>query len=106
MGGGGRESGREPHSHSHTHKNTYTGVELAILMHIKLTTYSTEYRIQNKETHVHKITDVAVFYMALGLDDFDGDKSSTQAMGRDGPSNWICPHQNHYVPPPFKQQAH
>jgi hypothetical protein len=39
-------------------------------MHIELTTYSTGYRIQNTETHVHKITDESVFYMAHGLNDF------------------------------------
>ncbi len=37
------------------------------------------------ETHVHKITNVPVFYMALGLYDFDAGKSITQAIGRVGP---------------------
>jgi hypothetical protein len=36
------------------------------------------------ETHVHKITIVPV-HMALGLDDFDGSKFFTQAIGRGGP---------------------
>jgi hypothetical protein len=39
-----------------------------------------------------------LFNMALGLNDFDGGKSITRAIGKDGPSKWICPHQNHYVP--------
>jgi hypothetical protein len=34
------------------------------------------------ETHVHKITNVPVFYIALGLHDFDAGKSITQAIGR------------------------
>ncbi len=39
------------------------------------------------KTHVHKITivDVPVFYMALGLNDFDGSKSITRDVGRGGP---------------------
>jgi hypothetical protein len=32
-------------------------------------------RIQNTKTHVHKITNVTVFYMALELNDFDAGKS-------------------------------
>ncbi len=36
------------------------------------------------ETHVHKITNVHVFYMALGLNDFDAGKFLTQAIGRGG----------------------
>ncbi len=31
----------------------------------KLTLFSTEYRTVNTETHVHKIINVAVFYMEL-----------------------------------------
>jgi hypothetical protein len=31
--------------------------------------------IATSETHVHIITKVPVFYMAFGLNDFDGDKS-------------------------------
>jgi hypothetical protein len=34
--------------------------------------------------------------MVLG--DFDVGKSITRAIGRGGPSKWISPHQNHYVP--------
>ncbi len=37
------------------------------------------------ETHVHKITNVPVFYMELGLNDFDLGKSITQAIGRGRP---------------------
>jgi hypothetical protein len=33
------------------------------------------------ETHVPKITNVPVFYMALRPNDFDADKSITQAIG-------------------------
>jgi hypothetical protein len=40
------------------------------------------------ETHVNKITNVLVpvFYMALGLNNFDAGKSITKAIGRDLPS--------------------
>jgi hypothetical protein len=34
---------------------------------------------------LHKITNVPVFYIALGLDDFDEGKSITQVIGRGGP---------------------
>jgi hypothetical protein len=59
------------------------------------------YRIQNTEynfckTHVHKITDVPVFYMVFGLNDFDWDKSITWAI--EWPSKWIGPYKYHYVP--------
>ncbi len=37
------------------------------------------------EIHVHKITNVTVFYMALGLNDFDAGKSITRAIERGGP---------------------
>jgi hypothetical protein len=37
------------------------------------------------ETHVHKITSVLVFYMALGLNNFDAGKSIPRAIGRGGP---------------------
>jgi hypothetical protein len=42
---------------------------------ITLTTFRTEYRIQKtkyncSKTHVHKITSVPVFYVALGLERF------------------------------------
>ncbi len=61
----------------------------------KLTTNSTECSVQNTEnteTHVHKITNVPVFYMALGFNDFDAGKSITRVIGRGGPSKWIlCP---------------
>ncbi len=53
---------------------------------------------ENTETHVHKITNAPVFYMALGFNDFDEGKSITLAIGRVGLSKWIFPHQNHYVP--------
>jgi hypothetical protein len=52
------------------------------------------------ETHVHKMKKITCFYMALGLNDFDGGKSITRAIGRAGPLYWICPHQN---PAPYKQ---
>jgi hypothetical protein len=42
------------------------------------------HRIQLQQTHVHKITNVPVLNMALGLNDFDGGKSITQAIGRGG----------------------
>jgi hypothetical protein len=38
------------------------------------------------ETYVHKITNVPVFYMALGTIDFDAGKFFTQTIGRGGPS--------------------
>ncbi len=37
----------------------------AKFLHIKLTTYSTEYRIKNTETHEHKITNEPVFFKWL-----------------------------------------
>ncbi len=37
------------------------------------------------ETHIQKITNVPVFYMALGLHDFDGGKSITRPIGRAKP---------------------
>ncbi len=49
-------------------------------------TYCTEYRIHNPGTLVHKITDIHVFYMALGLNDFDVGKSITRVMRR----GWLC----------------
>ncbi len=48
-------------------------------------TQNTEMRIQNLETHVHKITNV------LELHDFDSGKSITRAIEGVGP-------ENHYVP--------
>jgi hypothetical protein len=36
-------------------------------------------------THVHEITNLPVFYMGLGLNDFGGGKSIIRAIGRDGP---------------------
>ncbi len=36
-------------------------------------------------THVHEITNVPVFYMALGLNDFDWGKSIARSIGRGGP---------------------
>jgi hypothetical protein len=53
------------------------------------------------ETHLHNITNVLVFYMALELNDFDGPANPLlrpwKAMEGVGPgiSKWICPHQNH-----------
>jgi hypothetical protein len=44
----------------------------------------TENRIQNIEICEHKITNVTVFYTALGLNDFDQGKSITRAIERDG----------------------
>ncbi len=35
--------------------------------------------------------------MALGSNDFDGGQIHYAGFGRDGPSKWICLHQNHYV---------
>ncbi len=58
---------------------------------------NTKYRILNAETHVHKITNVPVFYLALGPNDFDVGKSISQAKGRGGNSKWISPHQNHLI---------
>jgi hypothetical protein len=49
----------------------------AKLMHI---THNIKYRIRNTEALVHKIINVPVFYMALGLNDFDEDKSITRAI--------------------------
>jgi hypothetical protein len=97
-------------------------------MYIRLTTYSTEYRIQNtSETHVHKITNVPVFYLALelmilmvanpllGLLEGMGPENQMALVSLyaisgpkkvlifrahlfQWPSKWICMHQNHYVP--------
>ncbi len=65
---------------------------------IKFTTY----RIHNTpaaKTHVHKITNVPVFYMALGLNDFDGGESTLgplEGLGHEnlnflGPTwHWLC----------------
>jgi hypothetical protein len=36
-------------------------------------------------------------YMALGINDFDAEKSITRALGRGGPSKFIFLHQNPYV---------
>jgi hypothetical protein len=44
-----------------------------------------KYRIQNTETHVHKITNVPFFYMELGLNDFGAGKSITRVIGWGGP---------------------
>jgi hypothetical protein len=43
-----------------------------------------EPEIATSKTHVHKITNVPVFYMALGLNDFYAGKSITRAIGRGG----------------------
>ncbi len=55
---------------------------------IKLATYSTEFRIQNipaaKLIYI-KLIKYLFLYMALELNDFDGSKSITQAIGRGGP---------------------
>jgi hypothetical protein len=40
---------------------------------------------KSKKTHVHKNTNVPVFYMALGLNDFEAGKSITKAIVRVGP---------------------
>ena len=37
------------------------------------------------KTHVHKIINVPVFCVAIGLNDFVGGKSITRAIGRDDP---------------------
>jgi hypothetical protein len=98
----------------YTHTNTFKAA--AMLMRIKLTTFSTEFRIHNTETNVHKITNIPVFYMALALNTFDAGKSITRTIGRGWlyllpfqgskmsqfsethpslwPSKWICMHQN------------
>ncbi len=56
-------------------------------------------RIQNKETCVNKISNVPLFYMELGLNDFDAEKSITRAVERGGgPLKWIFLHQNHNDP--------
>jgi hypothetical protein len=46
---------------------------------------NTEYKIWNTKSYVHKITNVPVFYMALGVNDFDAGKSNTWAIGKGGP---------------------
>jgi hypothetical protein len=46
-------------------------------------------------THVPKIT---CFLYDTWTFDFDGGKSINRAIGWGGPSQWICPHQHHYVP--------
>jgi hypothetical protein len=57
------------------------------------------------ETHGQKVTNVPVFYVALGLNDFDGGKSITRAIARGGALVMDLPHQNHHVPC-YKQQVH
>jgi hypothetical protein len=57
--------------------NTYTAA--AKLIYIKLPKY-------------------LFFYMALGLNDFEGGKSITKAIGRGELSKCIRLHQNYYVP--------
>ncbi len=96
--------------------------------HIKLTTYSAEYRIQNtpaaKLVYIKfRCILVPVFYMALGLNDLMGANPllgplegagflwlkwrSLRSLPFQGPkkslpgatpSNWFFPYQNHYVP--------
>ncbi len=69
------------------------GGSWSLHMYIKVTTY----RIQNAETHglrtkthVHKITNVLAFYMALGINYFDGGTSITRVIGRDGAwKSWV-----------------
>jgi hypothetical protein len=46
---------------------------------------NTKYRIKNTETDLHKITNVPAFYMELILNDLDGGKSNSRAIGRGGP---------------------
>jgi hypothetical protein len=41
---------------------------------------------QLQQIQVHKITNIPVFYIALGLNDFDEGKSFTRASGRCVPS--------------------
>ncbi len=53
------------------------------------------------ETHVHKITNIPVFYMALGLNDYDAGKFISpllRPLDGMGPHNGYCLHQKHYVP--------
>jgi hypothetical protein len=38
-----------------------------------------------RNTYVHKITNIAVFYTAHGLNEFDRSKSITRVVGRGGP---------------------
>jgi hypothetical protein len=52
-------------------------------MHIKVT----KYRIQNTETHVHKITKVPVFFNGVEYNDFEAGKSISRATGGVGPEN-------------------
>ncbi len=66
--------------------------------YVKLLYVLAEHRLQNTESHVYKITNVPVSYMVLGLNDFDAGKSIAHSIGRGGPCNECCPHQNHYVP--------
>jgi hypothetical protein len=47
---------------------------------VEIFSWAKLYRIQNTDTHVHKITNVTVF-----LYDFDARKSITWAIERDGP---------------------
>jgi hypothetical protein len=74
----------------------------------------------SSETHEHKITIVPIFYMVLGLNDFDAGKSSTRAIGRSEPWNpdffgptlpkgylfiyFIMSLVNGYYPPPLPHQ--
>ncbi len=52
-------------------------------MYIKLTTYSTEYKIQKTENRIMyiKLPMYPFSYKALGLNDFDAGKSITRAIG-------------------------
>ncbi len=110
QGKGGPLEGVGPETHVYKTHNIHYRIQ------------NTEHRIQNTENHVHKITNVPVFYMALGLNDFDAGKSITQlflaqmalaslvaisgpqkvsifrASPSNGPCNGSCSHQNHYLP--------
>ncbi len=60
-------------------------------------------------THVHKITDVSVFYMAHGQLDsmilMQAKSFLVRPLEGVVPRNGYCPHQNHYVPR-HKKQVH
>jgi hypothetical protein len=56
---------------SHTHTNTYRGGKGVL----PSTTVPYQYLHSCSKTHVHKITNLPIFQMKLGIHDFDGGKS-------------------------------
>jgi hypothetical protein len=90
-----RGKGMEDPAPPYIHPNTFTAAAKTLT-----STYITECRIHNTETHVHKITNAPVFYMALGLNAFDVGKSITWAIYWKG-SPFQDPKSPNFQGPPF-----